>query len=187
MQFSDEALIEEIRSGSKSAYGRLMERYERLVFSVGVSYARNTDDALDISQNVFLKAYQKLDLYTGKGAFKAWLMRIAHNESISWLRKHKRHEDVDELTPDISPSVQPDQELQVVKDERWKILLGEISRLKPKQQMAVSMRYFQGLPIRDIAGVLECSEGNVKSLLFRGLEKIRNQLQAQRRISHEGM
>jgi RNA polymerase sigma-70 factor (ECF subfamily) len=187
VQFSDEALIEEIRSGSKSAYGQLMERYERLVFSVGVSYARNTEDALDITQNVFLKAYEKLDLYRGKGAFKAWLMRIAQNESVSWLRRQKRHEDYDELTPDVAPSIQPDQELQVVKDERWKMLLGEIDRLNTKQQMAVTMRYFQGFPIRDIAGVLECSEGNVKSLLFRGLEKIRNQLQSQRRLGHEGM
>ena len=187
MQFSDEALIEEIRSGSKSAYGQLMERYERLVFSIAVSVVRNTDDALDISQNVFLKAYQKLDLYTGKGAFKAWLARIAHNESISWLRQQRRHEDVDELTPNMAPSVAPDQELQVVKDERWKILSVEIGRLNPKQQMAVTMRYFQGMPIRDIAGVLECSEGNVKSLLFRGVDKLRNQLRAQRRMGHEGM
>lgn len=187
MQFSDEALIEETRSGSKSAYGQLMERYERVVFSVAVSYARNTDDALDISQNVFLKVYQKLDLYKGQGTFKAWLVRIAHNESISWIRKLKRHQDVDELTPNLAPAVGPDQELQIVKEERWKILSGEISRLNPKQQMALTMRYFQGMPIREIAGAIECSEGNVKSLLFRGLEKLRSQLQAQRRLGHERM
>jgi RNA polymerase sigma-70 factor (ECF subfamily) len=187
VKFSDEALIEEIRSGSKSAYGQLMERYERLVFSIAVSVVRNTDDALDISQDVFLKAYQKLDLYSGKGAFKAWLARIAHNESIDWLRKQKQHEDVNELAPGITPSVAPDQELQVVKDERWKILSAEIGRLNLKQQIALKMRYFQGMPIRDIAGVLECSEGNVKSLLFRGVDKLRNQLRAQRRMGHEGM
>ena len=75
----------------------------------------------------------------------------------------------------------------MVKDERWKILSAEIGRLNPKQQIAVTMRYFQGMPIRDIAGVLECSEGNVKSLLFRGVDKLRNQLRAQRRMGHEGM
>jgi RNA polymerase sigma-70 factor (ECF subfamily) len=187
VQFSDEALIEEIRSGSKSAYGQMMERYERLVFSVAVSYARNTDDALDISQNVFLKVYEKLDLYKGKGVFKAWLVRIAHNESVSWLRRQKRHRDYDELTPDKVPSIQAEQELQVVKDERWKILLGEIGRLNAKQQMALKMRYFQGMPIREIAGVLECSEGNVKSILFRGIGKLRDHLQEQRRLGHEGM
>jgi len=187
VQFSDEALIEEIRSGSKIAYGKLMKRYERLVFAVAVSYARNVDDALDISQNVFLRVYEKLDLYKGRGAFKAWLARIAHNESVSWLRKQRRHQYHDELTPDKVPAIRPEQELQVAKDERWEILLGEISRLNSKQRMAMSMRYFQGMPIRDIAGALECSEGNVKSILFRSLEKIRNQLQAQRRIGHEGM
>ena len=187
MQFSDEALIEEIRSGSKSAYGQLMERYERLVFSIAVSVVRDADDALDISQDVFLKAYQKLDLYSGKGTFKGWLARIAHNDSIDWLRKQQRHEDVNELAPGITPSVAPDQELQVVKDERWKILSAEIGRLNRNQQMAVTMRYFQGMPIRDIASVLECSEGNVKSLLFRGVDKLRNQLRAQRRMGHDGM
>jgi RNA polymerase sigma-70 factor (ECF subfamily) len=185
VQFSDEALIEETRGGSKSAYSRLMERYERLVFSVSVSRVRNTDDALDITQNVFLRAYQKLDLYRGEGTFKAWLVRIAHNESVSWLRKEKRNEDIDELTPNVEPSVGPEQELQVVKDERWKMLLDEIGRLNPKQQMAV--RYFQGLPIRDIAGVMECSEGNVKSLLFRSVNKLRNQIDSRRRTGHEGM
>jgi RNA polymerase sigma-70 factor (ECF subfamily) len=187
VKFSDEALIEETRSGSKSAYDRLMERYERLVFSVSVSYVRNTDDALDVTQNVFLRVYEKLDLYRGEGTFKAWLVRIAHNESISWLRKQKRNEDIDEFTPDMAPSVGPEQELQVVKDERWKMLLGEIGRLNPKQQMAVTLRYFQEMPIRDIARVLECSEGTVKSLLFRGVDKLRNQMHSQRRTGHEGM
>lgn len=187
MQFSDEALIEETRSGSKSAYGRLMERYERLVFSVSVSYVRNSDDALDITQDVFLRVYQKLDLYRGDGTFKAWLVRIAHNESISWLRRQKRNQDIDELTPDMAPSVGPEQEIRVVKDERWKMLLDEIGHLNPKQRMALTMRYFQEMPIREIAGVMECSEGNVKSLLFRGVDKLRNQMHSRRRTGYEGM
>ena len=181
VHFSDEALIEEVQAGSRSAYGRLMERYERLVFKVGVSYTRNEDDALDISQNVFMKAYQKLDLFKGKGSFKGWLLRIAHNESISWLRKQRHFQDYDELTSDETPRLDADQESRVIARERWHLLQNEIIKLNARQQMAVILRYFEGMPIKEIAGVLECSDGVVKSILFRSLEKMRSRLHEQRR------
>ena len=81
--FSDNDLVTEIRNGSQVAFGVLMKRYERLVYRVGFSYAWQPDSAMDISQTVFLKVYQKLDMFKGSGPFKAWLMRIAHNESVS--------------------------------------------------------------------------------------------------------
>lgn len=180
-KISDEALINKIRSGSKSAYGQLMERYERLVFKVAVSCTRNVDDAMDITQDVFLKTWQKLDLYHGTGSFKAWLVRIAHNESISWLRRQRRFEDYDRMSPDNAPRHGAEQESRLIESERRRMMQKEILKLNSKQQVAVTLRYFDGMPIRQIAGVLECSEGNVKSILFRSLEKMRNGLHAQRR------
>ena len=89
VQFSDEALVDEARSGSKLAFGLLMKRYERLVYSIALARVRNPDSAMDITQNVFIKAHTNLGTFTGAGPFKAWLSRIAYNESISWFRAQK--------------------------------------------------------------------------------------------------
>lgn len=186
-QFSDEELIEEIRAGSQVAFGVLMNRYERLVYRIGYYYARQQESAMDITQNVFLKCYQKLGLFKGTGTFKAWLARIAHNESASWLRANRRRGDAVELTTVNAPHISPVQENETARREYREILMDEIRELNPKQQMAVSLRYFEGMSIREIAGVLECTDGVVKSILFRSLEKLRNRLTLRRSENNEGM
>jgi RNA polymerase sigma-70 factor (ECF subfamily) len=178
---SDEALIEKTLSGSKSAYAGLMERYERLVYGIAYSYTRGVDDAFDVSQDVFVKAYRKLDTYTGSGSYRAWLVRITHNESISWLRKQKRLRDFESLPSAEHPRLEADQERRVINNERWQKLQEEILLLNPSQQTAVTLRYLEGRPIREIADVLGCSTGNVKSILFRSLARMRERLTGQRR------
>jgi RNA polymerase sigma-70 factor (ECF subfamily) len=185
--FSDEDLVEEIRAGSHVAFGVLMKRYERVVYRIGFYYAKQPEHAMDITQNVFLKTYEKLALFKGTGSFKAWLMRITHNESTNWLRKNRRYKEEVELTPLNAPNLQPVQEKEVARREHREILMNELQELNPKQQMVVSMRYFEDMPIREIAGVLECTDGVVKSILFRSLEKLRNRLTLKRRENHEGM
>ena len=186
-QFSDEDLIEEIRAGSQVAFGVLMNRYERLVYRIGYYYARHPENAMDITQNVFLKCYQKLGLFKGAGTFKAWLTRIAHNESASWLRTNRRHRDQVELTPVNSPHLEPVQEHETLRREYRELLMDEMRELNPRQQVAVSLRYFEDMSIREIAGALECTEGVVKSVLFRSLEKLRNRLTFRQRDDNEGM
>ena len=185
--FSDEDLVEEIRAGSQVAFGVLMKRYERMVYRIGFSYAKQPEHAMDITQNVFLKTYEKLALFKGTGSFKAWLMRITHNESTNWLRKNRRHKEEVELTPLNAPNLQPVQEKEVARREHRELLMNELQELNPKQQIAISLRYFEDMTIREIAGVLECTDGVVKSILFRSLEKLRNRLTLKRRDNHEGM
>lgn len=187
MHLSDETLVEEIRAGSQAAFGLLMERYQRLVYRIGYSYSSRNEDALDISQNVFLKAYHKLDSFKGKGPFKAWLLRIAHNESVNWTRKHKYHRDVDELTPANAPRLRPVQDHEVLRREYQELLRDEMEHLNDRQRQAVTLRYFEDMSMKEIAGVLECSEGVVKSILFRSLEKLRNRLTTLRRDDHGGL
>lgn len=183
--FNDNDLIEEIRNGSQVAFGVLMKRYERLVYRIGFSYAWQPEYAMDITQTVFLKIYQKLDLYRGTGSFKAWLMRIAHNESASWLRINRRYQKERELTQENTPEHLPDQEIKINLQQQRELLKEEILELNPKQQMALSMRYFADMSIREIAGVLKCTDNVVKNILFRSLEKLRNRLTLKRRENHE--
>ena len=86
-----------------------------------------------------------------------------------------------------APNLQPVQENEVAKREYRELLMNELQELNPKQQIAISLRYFEDMSIREIAGVLECTDGVVKSILFRSLEKLRNRLTLKRRENHEGM
>ncbi len=178
---SDEALVDEIHSGSTLAFGLLMKRYEKLVYRIAFGYAKNPDCAMDITQNVFLKAHEKLDSYAGSGLFKAWLLRIAYNESISWFRQQKNERVTDELTRVNAPVLHAVQIDEVARQEYQDIIISELGKLSSRQRMAVSLRYFEGFSLREIATVFDSSEGAVKSILFRSLEKLRNTTTFQRR------
>ena len=181
MQLSDEALLDEISSGSTLAFGLLMKRYEKLVYRVAYDHAKNPDSAMDITQDVFLKAHKNLASYNGSGVFKAWLLRIAYNESISWYRKHKIERASEELTHLNSPVLRAVQDDEVSRQEYQDIIFAELKKLSPKQRTAVSLRYFEDCSLREIATVLDSNEGSVKSILFRSLEKLRNTTTFQRR------
>lgn len=175
-QFTDQALVEEIRGGSRIAFDEMMKRYERLVYRVSFSYTRDPEDAMDVTQDVFLKVYTKIGTYRGSGAFKTWLVRIAHRENLNWLRDQRKHRGCEELKPDHPPGNPARQESDVLGRERSAQIARELTELNPKQRLAVSLRYYEGSPIRGIAAVLKCSEGNAKSILFRSLQKLRLKL-----------
>ena len=181
VHLSDETLVDEVKSGSTLAFAVLMKRYEKLVYRVAFYHAKNQDCALDITQNVFLNAHQKLDSWSGSGLFKSWLLRIAYNESISWFRRHKDERITEELTLLNAPALRAVQVDEVARNESRDILLGELKKLNSKQRLAVSLRYFEDFSLREIATVIDCTEGAVKSILFRSLEKLRNTTTFQRR------
>jgi len=178
---SDDGLVDEIHSGSTLAFGLLMKRYERLVYRIAFDHAKNPDCAMDITQNVFLKAHKNLASYSGTGVFKAWLLRIAYNESISWFRQHKNERVTEELTPVNTPVLRAVQVDEIARQESQDIILSELKKLSSRQRLAVSLRYFEEFSLREIAAVLDSSEGAVKSILFRSLEKLRNTTTFQRR------
>lgn len=174
----DAALITFALRGDPRAFEELMRRYERLVFKVAVSFTRERESALDIVQNVFLKAFRGLErLQTGSN-FRAWLMRIATNESINWTRRHGRHQGhapVEGMAEVIAGDEDPDADLR--RQEEQTRLLEGLESLRPRYRRALSLRYFQGLPLREIAELLDCSENVVKQLLFRGVRALRDAVQ----------
>ena len=181
MPVSDEALVEEINSGSTLAFGLLMKRYEKLVYRIAFNYAKNPECAMDVTQNVFLKAHRNMSSYSGSGLFKAWLLRITYNESISWFRQQRVERLTEELTQVNEPVLHAVQVDEVARTEYRDILLSGLEKLSSKQRLAVVLRYFEDFSLREIATVLNSSEGAVKSVLFRSLEKLRNNTMFQRR------
>jgi RNA polymerase sigma-70 factor (ECF subfamily) len=178
---SDAALIEETLMGNLRAFDSLMERYERLVYKVALSYGGERQNALDITQNVFLKAYENLASLRSDAKFKSWIVRITYHESVNWLRRNRRasREEEFEENFNLAGDVR-NQERTLLEKESATILLQCMGRLNPKHRMVVGLRYFEGLPIAEIASVMRCSEGLVKNILFRSIQKMRKHMTAMR-------
>ena len=174
----DHILIEEILGGTLSSYDTLMKRYQNLIFRIAFSFGKNKENAMDISQNVFLKAYQKLNTLKGKSNFKAWLSRIAYHEGINWTRSNKSSLQFEPIEVTNEPeSNLPSKEDELLASEYRHELIQSLFALNTKYRLAVVLRYYQNLSIKEIAGVLKCSEGVVKNMLFRSLQRLKLILQ----------
>ena len=175
---NDMELIDKTISGDLGSFDSLMIKYEKLVFTIAYGFGKNKENALDISQNVFLKAYQKINTFSGKKPFKAWLVKIAYNEGINWVRSNQRflkHSSI-EIEEDIpSPVITSADELMA--KEHKSELIKSLYNLNTRYRLAVVLRYFENQSIKEIAGTLECSEGVVKNMLFRSLKKLKENLQ----------
>jgi RNA polymerase sigma-70 factor, ECF subfamily len=176
---TDIDLVTATLGGEINAFDQLMERYQRLVYSLVTSFASNSEEALDLTQDIFLKAYRQLASFDGRGTLKAWLARIALNEGInsakSARRRQARHEAWHLVRTDHQPAPQ-DRDLLAV--ERQSQVAAALSDLAPRHRLAIELRYLQEMSIHEVAAVLECSEGVARNILFRGLRKLRQQLAA---------
>lgn len=172
MDFSDQALASEIRSGSNVAFEHLMRRYERLVYRVAYGFTRNATSAMDLTQETFLKVYSRLHSWRGEGDLKNWIARVAANEGMNWKRSQRRHP-THELDETVFLAADPQQEDPLIARETQNTLRRSFSALNPRQQLALVLRYFEGMSSREIAGLLECSEGTARNILFRSLRKLR--------------
>lgn len=170
----DDILIEKTLSGSLECYDVLMQRYQKDVFAVARGYARSVDDTLDICQNVFLKAYRKLDTFAGRSTFKTWLVSIANREGLNWVRTRSRKapDNIVDLES-VNLSSGGDQEKVLLEAERRQRVVDSLEVLNQRSRLAVILRYFRDMPIREIAEVLECSEGVARNMLFRSVRKLR--------------
>lgn len=192
-ELSDDQLVERVRNGDLDSYDALMRRYEHLVVHVASSFASSREDALDITQEVFLKVYDNLTSYRLGTNFRAWLLRITSNQGVSYLRKHRRHvqgrDSLETIEPDVAPPVLVDDSLsaehEVLRAERAEQLLASMQRLGPRYRAALLMRYFQELSIREISAELVCTEAVTKSLLFRGVRRLRDLMAHQRETDTE--
>jgi RNA polymerase sigma-70 factor (ECF subfamily) len=177
MERSDAELVAATLDGELTAFDHLMRRYERLVYSLVASFANRSEEALDLTQEIFLKAYRKLETFDGSGSLTAWLARIANHEGInpakSASRRLARHEAWHVVREDHTP---PSQDLEILAGERRRQVATALDRLAPRHRLAIELRYLQEMPIRDVAAALECSEGVARNILFRGLRKLRQQL-----------
>ena len=176
MSESDQVLIGEILNGKSGSFDMLMQRYEKMVFKVAYYYTHDEDQALDVSQEVFLKAYRHLNRFRGESQLKTWLTRIAVNESQNWVKKHRRHLPTDDILQFADRETGDTQEDEMLASENRVQLLRSLYQLNTRYRLAVILRYFENYSIREIAATMKCSEGVVKNMLFRSLQKLKKNL-----------
>jgi len=177
VEFTDAELIAEIHAGSVVAFERLLRRYERLVYKVALGFTGDSQSALDVSQNVFLRIHAKLPSYRGEGELRSWVLRLAMNESMNWNRAQKRHR-AEGLAEEIPAGRSAPQEVGLGRRETRSLLRRSLDTLSARHRLAVVLRYFEDLSVHEIAVVLGCSEGVAKNVLFRSLRKMRTHLSA---------
>lgn len=184
-QHPDVALIERVRGGDVSAYDELVRKYERQVFRIAQRITQNREDAEDVTQDTFVKGFEKLDQFQGNSKFYTWLVRIAVNESLMRLRKRRTGKmvsiDEDVVTDEGSvprdlADWAPDPEQNYSQAELHRILEKTIKGLPPGFRVVFELRDVQGLSTEETAEALGLSIPAVKSRLLRARLQLRERL-----------
>jgi RNA polymerase sigma-70 factor (ECF subfamily) len=184
-QHPDVALVERVRAGDVAAFDTLVRKYERQVFRIAQHITQNREDAEDVMQDAFLKAYEKLDQFQGNSKFYTWLVRIAVNESLMRLRRRRTGKmvSIDEDVETDEGSVPrdlanwaPDPEQNYSQAELGEILRKTIQGLPPGFRVVFALRDVEGLSTEETAETLGLSIPAVKSRLLRARLQLRERL-----------
>jgi RNA polymerase sigma-70 factor (ECF subfamily) len=171
---SDIELVQEIQNGGRQAFTELMRRYQERVYWVARRIVGSHDDADDIVQDTFVKAYLALGDFRGDSSFYTWIYRIAVNMSLNALRKRKVWSCLREgelVTRILSSSDHPEKDLEHSEIET--ALQRVIAKLPIKQKAVFVMRYYDEMTYKEIRIVLNTSEGGLKANYFHALRKVR--------------
>lgn len=170
-KFTDNQLIEVTLKGTVAAFEELVDRHQRQIYALALKMVKNHDDAADIAQDVFLKAYEVLGTFKRKSSFHTWLYRIAVNFCINHLRrdKTKYHIELDTYHAVQAPKALENMDTIELQDK----LNEAIQNLPEKQRATVLLRICEGLPYKEIAHILDCSIGTVKANYFHAVKNLR--------------
>jgi RNA polymerase sigma-70 factor, ECF subfamily len=166
-EVEDRDLIAKARRGDVEGYNLLVSRWEKRVFNYLLRLVSNREDALDLSQDVFLKAYQNLPKLEDAGRFAAWLFRIAHNEAFSLLRRRR---------PDVELAGEPrasNSSPGLLPIELSLAVQSALGRLSEDQRETVLLKVYQGFKFEEMAEILGCPVSTVKSRLYTALDLLK--------------
>lgn len=170
-QFKDNQLIDITLTGNNQAFEELVKRHQRQIYGLALKMLRNPEDAMDVAQEVFMKAYEVLGTFKKKSSFHTWLYRIAVNFCINHLRRDKSQHHVQLETYHAVQSAKAFENLDTM--ELQDELNDAIRNLPEKQQTTVLLRVCEGLPYKEIASILDCSVGTVKANYFHAVKNLR--------------
>jgi len=178
-------LIDNLREGDMTALAILVERHKRLVYRVAIQITKNHEDANDVMQDAFLKVYESIHSFRKDAAFETWLYRIVVNHAMNVVKRRERRRESPlsetnemELHPDLNQTADRmnNPHLNAEKSELCKRVTQAVDSLPVKHRTVVILHEFEGLTHSEIASVLNCSEGTVRSRLHYARKKLRDLL-----------
>ena len=183
-QETDQQLVERVQKGDKRAFDLLVLKYQHKIAGLVSRYIHDSHEVLDVSQEAFIKAYRAIGRFRGDSAFYTWLYRIAINTAKNHLvSRSRRPPDSDVEIADaeyfegaskLKDNDSPENELY--KAELEKTVFKAIHQLPEDLRTAVTLREFDGMSYEEIAEVMQCPVGTVRSRIFRSREAIDNQI-----------
>lgn len=178
MKEADRALVSRLRQGDQTAFDTLVQQHQKDLFRLAYRMTGNAEDAKDLSQEAFVRAYRGLGTFDGRSRLSTWLYRITVNLCISHLRQRRPSDggEIPETHADLS--AKPLDELE--EREVYRAVGDAVAQLPPQQQAALLLRVHHGLPYREIAEILETAEGTVRVNYFHAVAKLRAQLKGLR-------
>lgn len=190
MEPTDRTLVARARTGDADAYRVLVERHGRALFRLAFRMTGNPQDAEDVVQESFLRAYRQLAKFDERASFGTWLYRIASNCSLDLVRSRKRRSEhqalaessVDPGGPAVDPmlsvpSHDPTPERAAMSGEVRDRLAEAMNELSATERTAFVLRHFEGMRIEEVSRVLECQPGAAKHSVFRAVQKLRRALE----------
>ncbi|ARN75351.1 RNA polymerase sigma factor RpoE [Oceanicoccus sagamiensis] len=186
-QQSDQQLVERVQKGDNRAFDLLVLKYQHKIFGLISRYIRDHDEIKDVAQEAFIKAFRALPKFRGDSAFYTWLYRIAINTAKNYLVARNRRPPATDVDVEDAEYYESASSLRDIENpenalygEELKAVVEKAMKALPEDlRAAVTLREFEGLSYEDIADVMECPVGTVRSRIFRAREAIDKQVQSQ--------
>ncbi len=181
---TDQILVERVQAGDKGAFDLLVKRYQHKVIGLIGRYVQDQAEALDVAQETFIKAYKALDSFRGESAFYTWLYRIATNTAKNYLVTRSRRPPGTDVDIDDVLQAESESELREIetpennlyRDELFSVMASTLEALPEELRVALTLRELEGMSYEEIAEVMDCPIGTVRSRIFRARDAIDKEL-----------
>ena len=182
MTWTDEELVARTIGGDADSFNELIRRWERPIYALAYRQIGREEDARDVCQDTFLRAYRALNGFRGQAKFSSWLYRIALNLCRDWMRRERRTpivqapEDMDLM--DLAAAREPSETIEdrVGRHDLTRAVERAMALLPEEQRTAILLKEYQGLTFQEIADLLGCPLSTVKTRLYQGLTVLRREL-----------
>ncbi|WP_456385234.1 RNA polymerase sigma factor [Desulfolithobacter sp.] len=179
MEKPDDEIVQEVLDGNREQYRILVIRYQRQIYNLMYRYCRNDDDAADLTQEAFVRAFTRLHQYCTGQRFFSWLYSLAVNLARDWYRKSRNRQALrrDLMTNSAPLDTGSSQQEKMEQDQEMEQLVAALDLLPEKTREIVILRYHHELPIKEVAKIFGLGESAVKMRLSRAMQQLRNIMQ----------
>jgi RNA polymerase sigma-70 factor (ECF subfamily) len=172
----DQVIIAQIVSGQKELFRLLIQRYERAVYGMGISFFRNAEDAADFVQEVFLKVFRNLAGFQGRSRFSTWLYQVAYNTAVNGYKKKDYHSLAEDEVEDEKVSHNDTPERKLLKDLAKHAVLEAVKELPERFRVCVDLFFFYDRTYQEIEAITGYPVNTIKSHVFRAKKILREKL-----------